>query len=214
MRLIEIDTEESIVIADGLTLKIDFSLDENIKGIFWDESVKAGFIEVHEGRGVVLSSFDEFKPIIDAFKEKAKSPKSTDYYMRIIADDNLVDIDGESFEFEELDIDESYHAVSWDGESGFIETKTGRNISLVNLDEFSHIIALHAQKLADKKDEQQALEDEFNSPPNVIKREIITLEQEITPRRLREALLTQGGAEWLNQQEGLIQSMRDDLAKL
>ena len=43
---------------------------------------------------------------------------------------------------------------------------------------------------------------------------IYDLESEITPRRIRESILTQSGAEWLEAKEAEIQALRDELNNL
>lgn len=213
MRLIEIIPSEGLVLIDGTTLKIDFTVDDNYRGIYWDESVKTGFIEVYEGEGKTISSFDDFKEIVEAFKAKLEAKFSTDYKLSIIPDDKLVDVDGVAHELD-FDIDPNYHAIFWDGKEGFIETKQGRNIKIYDLDGLEHLVDLHAAETKKINDKRKAEEDEFNAPANVIKREIIKLENEITPRRLREAVLTQDGADWLNEQEGLIEQKRTELSAL
>ncbi len=213
MRLIEINNEEKIIIIDGLALKVDFEADENVTSIHWDESVNEGFVKVKNGRGHVIKSMADYSEIIRKFSDLSKETKSTEYYLRIVCDDSLVDVNGVAYQFD-FDIDPNYHAVYWDGSSGVIETKTGRNISLINIDEFSDIVSKHISIHKDHENERKALEEEYKSPKNVIKREIIMLENQITPRRLREAVLTQDGADWLNGQEGLIEQKRNELSAL
>lgn len=155
MRLIEINNASNLVTVDGVTLKIAFDIDDNIKTIYWDESVKSGFIEVKEGNGQVINSLDDYAHILTDFQDKINSSQPTDHYFRIICDDNLVDVNGDAFEFD-FDIDANYHAVHWDGSKGFIETKSGINITLVDLAEFADIIEAHGVLLAEKEAEKEA----------------------------------------------------------
>lgn len=54
-------------------------------------------------------------------------------------------------------------------------------------------------------------ETEAQEPTNIVLREILRLEKQITNRRLREAVLTQAGADWLAAQEALIAAERAKL---
>lgn len=70
--------------------------------------------------------------------------------LTIIPEDKVVIINGVG-RYLDFTVDENYHAIQWaEGEYGYIETKTGSNIKLENLDEFSAIIAAHAALLADE----------------------------------------------------------------
>ena len=71
----------------------------------------------------------------------------------------LVDIDGDAFELE-FDIDENYHAIHWDGNDGYVETRSGKNFTIFNVSEFEDIISLHAVKLKEVNDEKAAAEKE------------------------------------------------------
>lgn len=164
MRLIEIVPAEKLVVIDGLTLQVEFSLDPNTKGVYWDASVPSGFVEKHEGKGEVLESFNDYQHIINAFQAKKEASQSTDFYFRIIADDKLVDVDGEARKIEALKINPNYHAVIWNGNSGFIETKNGRNIHLVNLTEFQDVLDQHAAILKKEDADRKAKAEEARKP--------------------------------------------------
>ena len=71
----------------------------------------------------------------------------------IIPSDNMVIVGNDARIFD-FSVDTNYHAIQWDGEKGFIETISGPNITLENLDEFHTILAAHtaiiAKEVADK----------------------------------------------------------------
>ena len=70
--------------------------------------------------------------------------------VRIIPTDNLVSVGGKALRFDltSFEINNNYHAIHWDGETGFIETKVGRNIILTSLEEFQPLLNEHATLVA------------------------------------------------------------------
>lgn len=155
MRLIEIRNNKLVTI-DGITLKLDFDLDKNIRAVFWDASVPNGFVEKIDGSGDVITSFEKFQHISDIFAKKIKSRTSTEFTFGIVVDDKKVRINDKWIRIDNMVIDENYHAVFWSGSEGFIETKAGSNISIVDLDEFTSIISAYNQQ---KADEDQAISE-------------------------------------------------------
>lgn len=81
----------------------------------------------------------------------------------IIPSDNLV-IVGDQIRKFEFEIDENYHAVQWDGEKGFIETISGSNKILDNIDEFQEIIDAHAAIIS----QEEALKISYDNDPERI----------------------------------------------
>lgn len=77
----------------------------------------------------------------------------------IIPDDNLVIVGGEARIFD-FSIDSNYHAIQWDGEAGFIETKVGDNIALLDLSEFNDILSTHEEMLLAERDASLAYEND------------------------------------------------------
>jgi len=193
MRLVEIIPEQQIVIVDGTTLKLSFDLDENYKTIYWDEQVKSGFIEFREGGGEAITSMDAFTSILDDFQDKLSATKSTAFALRIIPEDGMVIVDDKARHLEnfgDFAIDKNYHAVHWDGEGGFVETKSGLNLALKNVDEFQDLIDAHAALLAQEEADKLEAVAEYNKEENALRREIVALEDQITSRRMREAVLS------------------------
>lgn len=128
----------------------------------------------------------------------------------IIPADSCVIVDGQPRKFS-FTVDENYHAVQWHGDHGNIETIIGADIDLESMAEFEDILDAHAAILEAEAEAEAAALVEFNLPENVTKRAIIALENEITPRRYREAVLTEEGKTWLEDKEAEIQDLRDTL---
>lgn len=125
----------------------------------------------------------------------------------IIPSDSVVIVNGRVAQFD-FTCDPNYHAVQFENGKGFIETHKGLNIDLDNLDEFQEILTRHAEIVAEQDAAEVERQRVFNLPENVTKREIAALERAITPRRLREAVLSQEGADWLRAVEDEILSKR------
>ena len=75
----------------------------------------------------------------------------------IIPDDNFVNINGVKATFD-FTVDANYHAIHWDGENGFIETKEGKNILLTDVEEFKDIVEQHTKRVAEDKAKREAYE--------------------------------------------------------
>lgn len=210
MRFLEIRGLDNTVIIDGVCLKMDFKLNKGYATVYFDVKASSGWVEYTNGKGHVIDNLDEFSDIVHDFDAKINNLKKTDYSLRIVPDDKSVMINDIVLEFD-FDIDANYHAVHWDGEKGFIETRNGLNLTLVDIDEFSDIIEAYAAKAKEIDDEKVEKEAERAKPENVAKRKIIALEREITPRRMREAMLTDDGKTWLAAKEAEIQAIRDTI---
>ena len=81
----------------------------------------------------------------------------TNQRVKIIPSDKIVIMGDTLFHFD-FTTDDNYHAIQWDGEKGFIETKQGDNIKLNNLDEFSSILEEHTRLADDKRNADEAEE--------------------------------------------------------
>lgn len=79
----------------------------------------------------------------------------------IIPSDKLVIVGDVAVNFD-FATNPNYHAIQWNGESGFIETVKGSNIKLDNLDEFTHLLDKH-KEIVDaeqkKREDQEALQN-------------------------------------------------------
>lgn len=132
----------------------------------------------------------------------------------IINDENTVIVDGEkrSFDFE---LDSNIEAVRWDDNreraKGRIKNKVGLDDTFDDLTEYQNILDQHAAILAQEAEDKAAADLKFKLAQNVAKREIEDLEAKITPRRMREAVLTEQGKAWLVDIESQIKTLREEL---
>lgn len=77
----------------------------------------------------------------------------------IIPEDQIVIIDGVSRQFE-FEMDANYHAVQWYGNHGVIETKTGKDIKLENIDAFEDLVDTHALILQEEENSRIEFEND------------------------------------------------------
>ena len=98
--------------------------------------------------------------------------------LTIIPEDSFVSIDGVHMNFD-FTINPNYHAVQWDGAKGFIETKKGPDIVLKNIKAFHDIVLKHEKaveqkiaEIAEQEAEQKAIQEEYDLPLNVWKRDM------------------------------------------
>lgn len=187
MRLIEIRPKENIVIADGVSLKLDFEVNENYSVVYWDESVSSGFIETVEGKGKVIKSFNEFSSIMESFQAKLNSSPANEDPFIIIPEDNSVTVNSVHMTIDCSGLDSNYHAIHFDGETGFIETKSGINLSLVDIYEFSDVLEAHAELVEEYDAKLAAEEEEYNLPENLWKREIAATDADL-PRTMEDII--------------------------
>lgn len=132
----------------------------------------------------------------------------------IIPSEQTVIVDGEKRKFD-FTLDGNIEAVRWDETrekaKGRIEMKVGLDETFDDPAQFQDILDQHAAILEQEAQDAEAAEEEYNLLENVTKREILALEKQITPRRMREAMLTVEGEEWLSGIEAQIEELRGQL---
>lgn len=121
----------------------------------------------------------------------------------IVPEDNMVNIDGVSRTVY-FDYPENIRAVQWYNDHGYVEQHNGGQKYIDNIDEFEGILrAFHSLDPIPLSSEELYKRDALS--------QIAALEAQVTQRRLREAVLTPEGSDWLETIESQIATLRATL---